>query len=375
VALTISGYLVGFSTGQLVWGPIGDRFGRRGPVAIGLVLFVIGSAGCALSGSVWQMVFWRVVQALGACAGVVLARAMVRDLYERDRAAKVLSTLMTVMAVAPLVGPSIGGQILVLAGWRAIFWTLVGFGLATLAALFTLPETLPIERRNHEGLARAFAAYGRLLKGRVLLGYIGVGGFLYGAMFAYVSGSPFAYIDYYHVPARFYGLLFAVGIVGIMIANVLNARLVARIGSDRLMRWGSAVAAIAGVTLAVTAWTGWGGLLGLVAPVFVLISTAGFVVANAIIGALGCAPSRAGAVSALVGAAQYGAGMIASALVGAFGDGTPWPMGWVVALMALGCALCGWVVLAGATNRYNPPTAISGVHQCAARTSSTSTPS
>jgi Bcr/CflA subfamily drug resistance transporter len=138
IALTIAGYLVGFSVGQLLWGPVGDRYGRRGPVAIGLLLFVLGSAGCALSATAGQMIGWRVVQAVGACAGVVLARAMVRDLYPRDRAAQMLSTLMTVMAVAPLVGPMLGGQILAFAGWRAIFWTLVAVGLATLAALFAL---------------------------------------------------------------------------------------------------------------------------------------------------------------------------------------------------------------------------------------------
>ena len=121
VELTVSGYLIGFSLGQLLWGPIGDHYGRRLPVAIGLVLFVIGSAGCALADSAGAMIGWRIVQAVGACAGVVLSRAMVRDLYEGYRAAQMLSTLMTVMAIAPLLGPILGGQILAFAGWRAIF--------------------------------------------------------------------------------------------------------------------------------------------------------------------------------------------------------------------------------------------------------------
>ena len=163
IALTVSGYLIGFSLGQLFWGPIGDRYGRRIPVAIGLVLFIIGAAGCALSGNVWEMIFWRVVQALGACAGVVLARAMVRDLYEGHRAAQMLSTLMTVMAIAPLLGPIAGGQILLLASWRAIFWVLVGVGVLTLAAMLYLPETLPVERRNYEKLSNAAARYVMLL--------------------------------------------------------------------------------------------------------------------------------------------------------------------------------------------------------------------
>src|SRR4051812_37382649 len=223
VELTVSGCLIGFSLGQLLWGPIGDRYGRRGPVAIGLVLFVIGSAGCALAGSAAGMIGWRVVQAVGACAGVVLARAMVRDLYEGERAAQMLSTLMTVMAIAPLLGPVLGGQILALAGWRAIFWTLVGVGLLTLAAVLAMPETLPANRRNREPLSRALVRYGDLIRQPRLLGYAGAGGFFYGGIFTYVAGTPFAYITYHHVPPQLYGLLFALGIVGIMAANLANA--------------------------------------------------------------------------------------------------------------------------------------------------------
>src|SRR5271166_300432 len=152
---TISGYLIGFSLGQLLWGPIGDHYGRRLPVAVGLVLFVIGSAGCAMAGSVSAIIGWRVVHALGACASVVRARAMVRDLYAGARAAQMMSTLITVMAIAPLVGPLVGGQVLAAAGWRAIFWLLVVVGGATLAALYTVPETLPPDRRRTEPLGRA----------------------------------------------------------------------------------------------------------------------------------------------------------------------------------------------------------------------------
>ncbi|WP_408327744.1 multidrug effflux MFS transporter [Paraburkholderia strydomiana] len=340
VELTISGYLIGFSLGQLLWGPIGDRYGRRRPIAIGLVLFVIGSAGCALSTSAPMLIGWRVVQAAGACASVVLARAMVRDLYTGHRAAQMMSTLMTVMAVAPLLGPSVGSLILHVASWRAIFWTLVAVGLATLAALRALPETLPAARRNHESLGRALAAYGALLRHRRVLGYAGTGGFFYGGLYAYIAGTPFAYITAYHVSPQFYGVLFAVGIVGIMLTNQINARVVRRFGSDRLMRAGTLGAALAGVLLALDAWTGWGGLAGLVIPLFLFVSAAGFIVANAIAGALAIFPARAGAMSALIGASQFGTGILGSALVGIFADGTPWPMGGVIALMGIGSLLC-----------------------------------
>jgi MFS transporter, DHA1 family, multidrug resistance protein len=354
LALTIAGYLAGFSSGQLFWGPVGDRYGRRRPVIIGIVLFVIGSAGCALSTDTWQIISCRVLQAIGACAGVVLARAMVRDLYEKDRAAQMMSTLMTVMAVAPLLGPAVGGQILALAGWRAIFWTLVGVGLLTLAGLFLLPETLPREQRSAEKLGRAFLRYGDLVQDRVLLGYIGVGGFFYGGMFAYIAGSPFAYINYHHVSPQLYGLLFALGIAGIMITNLINARLVTRMGSDRLLRFGTIAAALAGFVLAVTAWTGFGGLAGLVASLFVFIAAAGFIIANSIVGALARSSRHAGAVSALLGAAQYGAGMFSSALVGAFANGTPMPMGLIIALSGLGSALCVRFLLVGSSRPAAP---------------------
>jgi len=357
VELTISGYLIGFSLGQLLWGPIGDRYGRRLPIAIGLVVFVIGSAGCALSTDAPMLVGWRAVQAVGACASVVLARAMVRDLYTGHRAAQMMSTLMTVMAIAPLLGPSVGGLILHVASWRAIFWTLVGVGLATLAALRALPETLPASRRNHEPLGQALAAYAGLLQHRRVLGYAGAGGFFYGAMYAYIAGTPFAYITYHHVSPQFYGVLFATGIVGIMITNQINARLVRRIGSDRLMRAGTLGAAIAGVLLAINARTDWGGLLGLVIPLFVFISATGFIVANSIAGALGTFPARAGAMSALIGASQYGTGIFGSALVGFFADGTPWPMGGVIALMSIGSLLCAMLLVPSHVAVLNEATA------------------
>ena len=340
VELTISGYLIGFSLGQLLWGPISDRYGRRPSVAVGLVLFMIGSAGCALSGSALTLIAWRMVQAVGACASVALSRAMVRDLYDGNRAAQMLSTLITVMAVAPLIGPLVGGQIVIFAGWRAIFWLLVGIGLVTLAALFTIPETLPAARHSRESFGRALINYGDFLSHRRFLGYAGAGGFLYAGMFAYVAGTPFAYITYYQVPARLYGLLFGLGIIGIMIANILNSRLVPRFGYDRMLLLGTIMAAFSALLTAVAAGTGWGGLWGLVGPLFVFVSTTGFVVANSITGALADFPNHAGAVSALTGAVQYGSGIVGSALVGFFADGTPWAMGAVIAAAGIGSLLC-----------------------------------
>jgi DHA1 family bicyclomycin/chloramphenicol resistance-like MFS transporter len=343
--MTISGYLVGFSLGQLLWGPIGDRYGRRLPVALGLLLFIAGSAGCALSDTAQEMIAWRAVQAVGACASVVLARAMIRDLYEGHRAAQMLSTLMTVMAVAPLLGPSIGGVILKFGSWQLIFWALAAFGGVTLAALYTIPETLSTERRNHALLIGAFRRYGQLLRDRRVLGYASAGGFFYGGMYAYIAGTPFAYIDYYHVSPQTYGLLFGAGIVGIMVANQVNARLVRKQGSDKLLRLGTLLAGFSGVWLGVDALEEWLGLLGLVLPLFVFVAAAGLIIANSIVGALNNFPQVAGSVSALIGALQYGTGILGSAMVGALADGTPRPMALVIALFGLASLACAfWVV-------------------------------
>ena len=343
--LTISSYLVGFSVGQLFWGPFSDRYGRRLPIAIGLLFFLLGSLGCALSTSALGIISWRVVQALGASASVVLARAMVRDLYDGPRATRAMSTLITAMAVAPMLGPSLGALILRVGSWRIIFWVLVGVGTATLLSLYVLPETLPLERRNSLGLRRSFLAYGAILRHRHLLGYAGAGAFFYGGVFASISGTSFAYISYYGVSPQVYGILFALGIFGLMVANQVNRMLAGKIHHDRVLEIGVVAAGVASLTLAVDAGTNWGGLFGLVIPIFLFISANGLIIANSMVGALGLFPQSAGAAAAVVGALQYGFGVIGSALVAMFADGTPKPMGAVMAVFGLDSLLCFYLVL------------------------------
>jgi len=336
LALTVSSYLAGFSIGQLGWGPIGDRYGRRGPVALGIALFVAGSAGCGLAHSIAALIGWRVVQALGACAGVVLARAMVRDLYQGARAAQVLSGLMMVMAIAPMIGPAIGGQILLYAGWRAIFACLCVIGLCVLVAIATLPESLPPARRNRAPLSAAMGEYGELLRHRRLMGHASVIGFYYFGAFAAIAGTPFAYITYYHLQPQLYGLLFGASVLGIMVANLINTRASPAIGTHRMLRYGAGAAAINGVWVALAAITQWGGLWGLVVPVVLFLAMNGFLVANAIASALAEFPHRAGSASALVGAIQYGGGIAGAGLVGALADGTLHSLGLVIGLSGIG---------------------------------------
>lgn len=339
VELTISSFLVGFSLGQLLWGPISDRIGRRLPIAIGLVLFILGSVGCAEADSIGHMLAWRVVQAVGACAGPVLARAMARDLYARERSAQMLSILILMMAVAPLVGPLLGGQILAYWSWRAIFLTLTLFGALALVGLWMLPETLPPARRATEPLGRTLANYLSLVVDPRLLIYAIAGGFYYGGCYAFIAGTPFAYVDYYQLSPNVYGLLFGVNIVGVMVLNYVNSRMVVRFGSERIFRFGAWIAAISGVALAVDAKSGYGGVAGLAIPIFCFMSVSGFIVANSVASALAWFPKQAGSASSLVGAMHYGSGVLSAAMLGWFADGTPWPMGWIVAAAGIGCLI------------------------------------
>ncbi|ACO79396.1 Drug resistance transporter Bcr/CflA subfamily protein [Azotobacter vinelandii CA] len=336
IELTFSAFLVGFSLGQLLWGPISDRYGRRLPIAIGLVLFTIGSVGCALSTTVTQMMVWRVVQALGACVGPVLSRAMVRDLYGREQSARMLSTLILIMGVAPLVGPLLGGQVLAFWSWQGIFWTLAGIGVLTLASLAALPESLPPARRSATPLRHTLGSYWELLGDVRLMGYALSGGFFYGGAYAFIVGTPFAYIDYYHVSPQAYGWLFGLNIVGMMVANFVNRRLLERFGSERLFHIGTWILALTGIVLAINARFGWGGLPGLVVPIFFYMSMNGLIVANSVAGALSAFAHKAGSASSLLGAMHYGSGILSAAMLGWFSDGTPWTMAWIMALAGIG---------------------------------------
>ncbi|MES2181525.1 MAG: multidrug effflux MFS transporter [Pseudomonadota bacterium] len=335
IEFTISAYLIGFSLGQLFWGPMSDQYGRRMPIIAGIVLFILGSAGCAMANSVHEIIFFRIIQALGACANVVLSRAIVRDLYVGNDAAKMLSALMTVMAVAPLIGPSLGGAILQFGNWRNIFEVLVIIGALTLFAMKGFPETLKPELRKYQSVKEILVTYGSLLKNKVFMRYAAVSGVFYGGMFAYIAGTPYAYITYYHVSPQAYGVLFASGILGIMITNQINSRLVTKFGISNLIFAGALISTVAGILLVLNTLTGVGGLFGLVVGLFIFVSCTGLIVANSIAGALSSSENNTGSASALIGVFQYGTGILGSGLVGIFADGTLWPLVLVITMFAL----------------------------------------
>ena len=335
VELTITGFLIGFTIAQLIWGPISDHMGRRKPLFIGMVLFIIGSAGCALSTSITQIVFWRVFQALGACTGPMLARAMIRDLFARTRAAQMLSTLVLVMAIAPIAGPLIGGQIIRLSTWHSIFWLLVVIGALMFISLNWLPETLPEDKRVKASLAGAFRNYRSLLTNGRFMRYTLSLTFYYVGAYAFITGSPFVYISYYHVDPQHYGWLFALNIIGVMAMSVVNRRLVQRHALEQLLKYATLLAALAAVVLALLVKLEPGGVVAIIITVFLFFSMNGIIAATSTAAALDAVPNIAGSASALIGALQYGSGIISSLLLAAFSDGTPWTMAWIIALFTL----------------------------------------
>lgn len=337
--LTITGFLIGFCIAQLIWGPISDHFGRKVPLFIGLVLFVIGSVGCALSSDITQIVFWRVFQALGACTGPMLARAMIRDLFARTRAAQMLSTLMVVMAIAPIAGPLLGGQMIRVTSWHAVFWLLAVIGGVMLILMCWLPETLPADKRIKASLAGAFSNYLALLKNRHFMRFTLCVAFYYVAAYAFITGSPFVYISYFGIDAQHYGWLFAVNVVGLMAVSMVNRRLVHRYPLESLLKVAVITATFAALIVALSAKLSFGGILMIILPVFVFFSMNGIIAATSTAAAMDTVPNMAGSASALIGSLQYGSGIISSLLLALLSDGTPWTMAWIIALFTVASAV------------------------------------
>lgn len=332
VQQTITVFLLGFAIGMLIYGPISDRFGRRPVIALGLAVFLLASILCAVADGIGMLTAGRVLQAIGGGAASALARAVAKDMFSTEGAARVLSLMGMVMAVAPLAAPTVGGQILLLADWRAIFYVLAAFGAAGLFATVTLlPESLPPSARVGIRLTGAFAAYGRILVERRALADLVSGSFNSASMFAYITGTPFVYIEYFGVPPQWYGALFGANIVALVIAAALNARYLGRFGLLPITRLAIAVGALGGALLLAAGLTGIGGLWGIAAPLLLVVGVQAPVGANSTARLMGLFPASAGAASALFGAVRFGLGALASLLVGLLHDATPLAMCAVVA--------------------------------------------
>ena len=336
VQFTLAVFFGGLGLGQAFYGPISDRYGRRRPLCFGVTLFVLAGAACALARSIEGLMAWRFVQSIGGCAGIVIARAVVRDRFDERESARVFSLLMLVMGLAPILAPLIGGQILVLFGWRAIFWTLAGFGLACLTAVvLVLGESLPSERRTAGGLSDALRVYARLLSDRAFMRFNLSGALAIAGMFAYIFGSPFVFMQIHGVRPDRYGWLFGLNALGLIGASQLNRMALGRVAGAGILSRALYVTAAAGLALLIEAWTGAGGLPALLLPLFVYIASLGFVLPNVTAAALAPQGRNAGSASAMLGTVQFGAGAVVGMLLGALGDSTAVPMAALVAACGL----------------------------------------
>ena len=342
VQLTLAAYFLGLSIGQLAYGPVADRFGRRIPLLTGVGLFTVASLACAYAPTLEWLIGARFVQALGGCAGMVISRAVVSDKCDAVGSAKVFSQLMLVMGLAPILAPMLGGLLVNTTGWQSIFLVLTGFSaLAGVAVALGLPESLPAHVPR-QPLSGALRQYGRLLADPIFLGHALTGGVAIAGMFAYIAGSPFVFIKLYGVPAEHFGWLFGINAAGFILVAQVNARMLAKRGPAFLLARTVWLYLAGGLALLAVSALHTAQLWPLLIPLFLCIASLGCIVPNASACAMNGQGARAGSASAMLGCLQFSVAAGAAALVGVLHDGSAMPMAMVI-------SLCGILVVSAAT--------------------------
>lgn len=351
VQLTVSACLVGLGLGQLVAGPTSDALGRRRPLLLGALLYAAASCAAAAAPSLGLLVAMRFLQGLAGAAGIAIARAVVRDLFEGREVARVFSLLMLVTGVAPVAAPVIGGQLLRLASWRSVFVLLGAIGVLIAAGVaLRLPESLPAERRRPGGVPAAARAFRDLVRSRGFMGYALPAALTMTVLFSYISASPFVLQRQYGLTAQEFSLVFAANSVAIVAGSQLSARLARRVSPHRLLVAGLSLTVVAAVLLLVAA-AGRLGLAAFLAPLALAIGSLGLVIPNAAALAVLPHPRAAGAASAQLGALQFAVGALVAPLTG-LGLGTP---AVAMALVIAAAAVAALLTLAALTGLRDRP--------------------
>lgn len=338
VELSLTAFFLGLCLGQLLYGTVSDRFGRKPPLYVGLVLYIGSSVALAYANSLESFIVWRFIQALGSCAGLVIARAMVRDLYSPQASAQVFSWLILVMGIAPIIAPLLGAYVTTEFGWQTIFLLLAG---AAMLCLLIMSRKLAETRGPDPSvrIASSLSIYWAILCDRSFLRYSLPGGIAQSGLFAYITASPLLFIEFYGLPLNAYGWLFASNAVGIIGMAQLNAWLLRRHPADRILRRSMPLLAVIAGVLAVLGWLAV-SLWPLVIGVFLYVSTLGMVFPNAMAGALAEQQHRAGSASALTGSLQFLIAGSVSAGVSIWGRYDPFAMVYMVAA----CGLVAWLL-------------------------------
>lgn len=334
VQLTLASYLAGLAVGQLLYGVLADRLGRRRPLLVGLGIYVFGSLLCALAPSLGLLAAARFIQAIGGCAGLVVSRAVVRDHFNVEDSARLYSTLMLIMGVAPILAPLLGGQLVHL-GWRAIFWALLGASLILVAVVaFALAESLPPEHRDPRPVRTQLRATFALLRHGRFVRLSVAGGAMLGALFAYISGAPDVFMELHGLSATEFALVFGATAASLIATSQTNRWLAPRFGVERVLRVAIRVAVLALVIFVVAAWSG-AGLGVIIFCIVVTASSFGLVMPNATAAAMAPYSREAGRASAVMGTLQSLIGAVAATAVSALADDTARPMAGVMFACAL----------------------------------------
>ncbi|MBK1722539.1 Bcr/CflA family multidrug efflux MFS transporter [Thiocystis violacea] len=354
--LSVTVYLGVFALTQLFLGPLSDVLGRRKTIGGGLILFLLGNLACALAPSMAVLLVARAAQALGGAAVAVTVPALVRDLYEKDDYARVMGLVMLVMAMAPLLAPTLGSLIIGVASWRMVFLVLFAIALTTALLFFRLvDETLHPGRRHVFDVGGILRNYASILAQPLALGYLLTGACSFAGMMTFIVTSPYVYIELHQLPATWFGLAFGANVALGMLFASLNARFVSRFGADRLLRWGLGVQGTAALLALALAAAGHTPLWGIAAVAALYLSMAGVVMGNAMAGFMSLFPRMAGTASAFAGATRFGAGAAMGTLVSLVHNGTAAPL-----LIGMGTsgllAVCGFLVLCrGTAGRHAAP--------------------
>ena len=347
VQLTLTACLAGLALGQVVAGPLSDRFGRRTPLLIGVAVYAAASLLCALAPTVLALAVLRFAQGAAGAAGIVIARAIVRDMHSGVAAARFFSLLMLVNGLAPILAPVIGGQILSVMTWRGVFVVLAAIGVAlVVAAAAGLRETLAPEARHAGGVTETLRTFGRLLADRGFVGHALACGLAFGAMFAYISGSPFVLQDIYGASPQLFSVMFATNAFGLVAASQVTRGLLRLFEPEAILRAALVVQASAGLALLAVVLADL-GVWGIVPLLFVVVASLGLVFPNATALALADHPHVAGSASGLLGVLQFIVGAAVAPLVGVAGTATAVPMAMVIAALAVGAVLSATVLATG----------------------------
>ena len=339
--LSLAAFFAAFSLGQLLFGPLADRFGRKPPLYAGIALFIISSLACVIAPDVKTLVLLRFFQGLGACAGAVIGMAVVRDIFEGREGAKIFSLLAVVGGIAPMAAPTLGGFVLLLSNWKGIFIVLAAMGtLCLLGMHFRLPETVPAKRLSANPLAISRNYWGLLCNGSFMLFTVSMG-FGGAGMFAYIAGSPLVFMQGYGVAPWVYGLIFGFNAFGLISAAHLNSMLMTKFDPIKVLRFGIYAQATAGIILLLTAITGAFGFAGILVPLFLYLFFLSLTRPNATVLAMAPFKHCAGTASALMGALQFAIAAGASTVMGLFHSTSAVPMAAAIAFCGITGALTG----------------------------------